>query len=108
MECEHCKNKFKTKSILKNHQKTATYCKVLQQDIGIINIINIKIYRCEFCNKDLSQKIDLQRHYQICKKKEISLIDKNYQIIIDNIEKQNFMIWQKIALNQFLEKFDIE
>ena len=25
-----------------------------------------------------------------------------------DIEKQNFMIWQKIALNQFLEKFDIE
>ena len=105
MECQHCKNKFKTKSILKNHQNTATYCKIIQQDIGIINI---KIYRCEFCNKDLSQKIDLQRHYQTCKKKDIFNLDKNYKTMIAIIEKQNILFTEQYEQKLFFLKDELK
>jgi hypothetical protein len=102
MECQHCKNVFKTKSILKNHQNTATYCKIIQ------GIINIKIYRCEFCNKDLSQKIDLQRHYQTCKKKDISNLDKNYKDIIAIIEKQNILFTEQYEQKLFFLKDELK
>lgn len=35
MECKYCNNKFKTKSIIRHHQKTAKYCLKIQKDLGL-------------------------------------------------------------------------
>ena len=60
MECKHCKNTFKNKSILQNHIRTAKYCIKIQKKLGLK--IDTVCYLCEYCPKTFTQKIDLQRH----------------------------------------------
>jgi hypothetical protein len=67
MKCNHCGNVFKNNSILKQHQRTAKYCLSLQTTKT--DYLSISTYNCKYCRKTLSQKIDLDRHYVICKKK---------------------------------------
>ena len=89
MECQYCKNIFKTKSILKSHKQNAKYCKKIQEVLGI----EIKyLYNCEFCSKSFSQKIDLQRHYTICKKREVISVENSYKLSFSSENDGNFMI----------------
>ena len=76
MECKYCKKIFKTKSILNHHQKTAKYCLKIQQESGL----KIKeLFKCEYCNKSLSQKVDLERHLITCSVKKEKIITEKYK-----------------------------
>jgi hypothetical protein len=80
MECSYCKKEFSSKSILTNHQKTAKYCLKIQESAGL----NVKfLFKCEFCSKNLSQKIDLERHQLRCLEKKESDFTKKYKDIIN-------------------------
>jgi len=80
MECSYCKKEFFSKSILTNHQKTAKYCLKIQESAGL----NVKfLFKCEFCSKNLSQKIDLERHQLRCLEKKESDFTKKYKDIIN-------------------------
>ena len=68
--CEHCNKEFKNTYVLKNHMKTAKYCLEIQ---GLILNNN---YKCNFCNKNYTQKKDLDRHLSNCIKKIILEKDK--------------------------------
>ena len=84
MKCSYCKNDFSSKSILNYHQKTAKYCLKIQESKGV----EIKyLFQCEFCYKNMSQQIDLERHQIKCSDKKESEITNKYQEII-NIQQQ--------------------
>jgi hypothetical protein len=68
--CEHCNKEFKSTYVLKNHMKTAKYCLEIQ---GLILNNN---YKCNCCNKNYTQKKDLDRHLSNCIKKIILEKDK--------------------------------
>jgi len=70
MNCSFCNNTFSGKSALKKHQKTAKYCLKIQGVKG-------KIYKCEFCSKKYTQKIDLQRHELICAEKKVKQVNNS-------------------------------
>jgi len=59
-ECEHCKNSFKTKSSLNQHQNRAKYCLALRDKQS-------KQYLCEWCDKTFTRQYDLSNHHKICK-----------------------------------------
>ena len=71
MECHYCKNKFTTSKILTTHQKTAKYCIKIQGIKGLT-------FECDFCKKNFTQKVDLERHYTICKNKKTKNIENEY------------------------------
>ena len=80
MECIYCMNSFVSNSILKNHQKTAKYCLKIQKSRGL----DIKfLFKCEFCSKNMSQQIDLERHLIKCSNKKESTIRNRYEEIIN-------------------------
>ena len=69
IKCEYCKKIFSTKSSLNNHQKTAKYCLILQDNEKKINS-----FECEYCKKKYTTKQVFINHVNICKdKKEILL-----------------------------------
>ena len=107
MNCEYCKNEFKTTSSLNNHKNKSKYCLIIQGKIEpkdkILSTKQEKIeeFKCEYCNKILSSKQYLERHMTNCKLKkkrenqnitskinvlEIELNEKNK--IIENLELQ--------------------
>lgn len=98
MECEFCKSNFKNLSILNNHKNTAKYCKKIQESLNI-EITNS--FTCEFCDKKLSQKVDLQRHYLICKKKSEVNIENKYK------ERETYLENQIIFYKSELDKKDL-
>jgi len=82
MVCKYCNNKFKTKSIIGHHQKTAKYC------LKRFRIKSDPLYICIYCQKSLSQKIDLERHHISCKSSKESDIRVKYEKIITGIKTQ--------------------
>ena len=93
MECTYCKNTFKSKSGLRNHQKTARYCLVIQNKDNEIN----EKYKCEGCGKSYSTPFSFGRHKNNClsikynkqyEEKINKLLNKNTQYItqIDMLE----------------------
>ena len=62
--CDYCQKEFINIYILKNHQKTAKYCLVLQGKI------NKKELKCEICEKILSSKQNFDNHTIKCKLKK--------------------------------------
>ena len=66
-ECEFCKTKFKYKSTLKNHIKTAKFCLNIQNKTEVKNTDFI----CEYCNTEFRAKRNLNSHIMICKEKDI-------------------------------------
>ena len=101
MECSYCKKEFSSKSILMNHQKTAKYCLKIQELSGL----NIKfLFKCEFCSKNLSQKIDLERHQIKCLEKKESDITNKYKDII-NRQKQTIKD-QKQTIKELQNKLE--
>ena len=79
MECQFCKNIFSSLNILSTHQKSAKYCIKLQGVKG-------QSFNCDFCTKKFTQKVDLQRHYTICKNKKEQ--ENNYINTIKEKDKQ--------------------
>ena len=85
MKCQHCGNTFKNKSIMSHHQKTAKYCLKLQKDSGL----DVKdLFKCIYCQKSLSQKIDLERHLLSCQVKKEANITYQYEKIISDLKTQ--------------------
>ena len=81
MECQFCKNKFTTIKILTTHQKSAKYCIKLQGVKG-------KSFNCDFCTKNFTQKVDLERHYTICINKRLKDLENEYIYKINEKDKQ--------------------
>lgn len=108
MECEHCHNKFRNNSILKQHQKTAKYCLSIQNKNGTTVL---SLYNCKFCEKSLSQKIDLDRHYLSCKKKSEYNIRNEYETQINNLltkltEKDEIITELKLQVERLTDKIE--
>jgi hypothetical protein len=95
IECKFCKNTFSSSSSLKTHQSSAKYC------IKIQGVEMIKKYNCEYCSKEYTQRIDLNRHIINCKVKNIQEKEetKNTLITAHNkiIEEKNKTI-QELTL----------
>ena len=73
MECDHCKNKFKTQSSLNYHKNNAKYC--LQKR----NQVNIDLV-CKDCKKTFSSKHWFNQHKNKCRV-NIEQIKKYIQLI---------------------------
>ena len=66
MECEFCKNTFKTKDTLRSHQNTTKYCIKLQNRKK-----DIKTYTCASCKRSFTRIESFKRHEKTCKFIEI-------------------------------------
>ena len=85
MECSFCKNTFRTKYLLTNHQKNAKYCLLLQETQSAIIVSDL--LTCEYCNKQFGPT-NLSRHLNTCKIRDKKLIDEKSELIqlkADNI-----------------------
>jgi hypothetical protein len=74
MECDHCKNKFKTQSSLNYHKNNAKYC--LQKR----NQVNIDLV-CKECKKTFSSKHWFNQHKNKCRV-NIEQIKNSYDKIV--------------------------
>ena len=74
MECDHCKNKFKTQSSLNYHKNNAKYC--LQKR----NQVNIDLV-CNECKKTFSSKHWFNEHKNKCRV-NIEKIKNSYDKIV--------------------------
>lgn len=111
--CKYCNKKFVSNSVLKTHIKTAKYCIKIQEEkdseeIGM-NILEEDGFKCDFCDKILNSKRNLEVHQIKCKTKS----NLDYQKIIndnnilkekldkisnDNIEKDKIIFSLKSQL----------
>ena len=62
MECQYCKNTFKNRWSLLNHQKTTKYCLNLQNK----KVTKTDNFKCQFCGLFLSTKQRLNSHIYSC------------------------------------------
>ena len=81
IECKFCRNTFANSSSLKTHQSSAKYC------IKIQGIETIKKYNCDYCLKEYTQKIDLNRHITNCKAKNIQENEETKNALINDLNK---------------------
>ena len=86
MNCEHCKKVFKTKSSLNYHKNKAKYCLSIQEkNTETTNIL----FKCQFCNKNLSSKRNLDSHLNCCsQKKEKERKEQELREINDRIQRE--------------------
>jgi hypothetical protein len=70
MFCEYCNTQFKSTSALNNHKNKAKYCLVIQ---GKIEERKEEIFKCNLCDKILSNKQNLEVHKQKCKGKKCKI-----------------------------------
>lgn len=68
--CNFCNKELSNSGILKAHQKTAKYCLEIQ---GLL--IN-NIFNCDYCNRQYTQKKNLNHHLLSCVEKKIAEKDK--------------------------------
>ena len=120
IKCEFCSKEYTTEKILKNHQKTAIFCKNIQSvsvldpkriqsSSDSLKIDNSLNFKCEHCRDTFTQKITLKQHYERCKirlekiKEENEL--KNQQIISkiqeENEKLKNQLLFIKEELNSY-------
>ena len=64
MECEFCKNTFKSDFNLTTHQRSAKYCLKIQNEINTSLDV---IYKCEFCDILRTSRTNLDLHRIKCK-----------------------------------------
>ena len=90
MECEHCKLILKSKYILKAHLINNKAC------LKIRGLEMNSKFTCKDCNLFFVNKINLNTHLDICKKKELSKdnehkdnIIKEYELKLQTKEKEN-------------------
>jgi hypothetical protein len=70
LKCQFCENNFKTKGVLKSHQKTTKYCLKLQNKDLETSFI------CSGCDSKFTQKINLNNHTRVCSLFESDLLKK--------------------------------
>jgi hypothetical protein len=86
--CEFCNKEFCKKSVLKLHQKTASYCLEIQKKNNILDIqVETKKLNCEHCDKEFSSTRYLNQHVLKCKKK-IAKINNQTKENIENMKKE--------------------
>ena len=94
MECQYCKNTFKTKYLLSLHQKNAKYCLLIQETQAVS--IDSELLTCKYCNKNFSS-CSLSKHLNTCKIKDKKYIEElEYKLI----EFKKEIIELKSALNE--------
>ena len=67
MECKYCSKTFLNNTKLNRHQSTSKTCIALQN-----GEVEIKLYECNYCKKQLTSKQNLTYHTNICKIKKQS------------------------------------
>lgn len=104
MECQYCKNIFKTKDGLRNHQRKAQYCLKLREDT------TVEQYECKFCNKSFNRNYTLIRHQESCSNKKLSEKDEEINQLKDRIkELENKLLkassrpTNKIEINTYIQ-----
>jgi hypothetical protein len=86
--CEFCNKEFCKKSVLKLHQKTASYCLEIQKKNNLLDIqVETKKLNCEHCDKEFSSIRYLNQHVLKCKKK-IAKINNQTKENIENMKKE--------------------
>jgi len=97
MNCEHCNTIFKTKSALNYHKNNAKYCLTIQKEKNetVVVVVKEKKFKCEYCEKVLSNKQNLLYHINCCYKKK----DKELNELKERSEKE---------LNELKERSDRE
>lgn len=101
MNCEFCKNVFKTKYVLKNHQKRAKYCLIKQKNLG--RKIVTDFYKCEYCSQEMASD-HKSRHLKSCKIRCVKINDEKVANIII-LEKNNMYLKLELAVkNKELEE----
>ena len=101
MECEYCKNSFKTKSSLVFHQKSTKYCLEIQGKTASNK------YICEFCDKEFIVKISWQRHIETHDEDHLKCKEKINYLEAQNLAKDDIIIELKEnvrRLERVLEK----
>jgi hypothetical protein len=97
MECQYCKNKFKTKSILITHQKRAKYClKIRDKDVS-------RDFVCE-CSHAYTSKENLESHIKSCKIYAVSENTKYKNNEISNLKGQ--LAEQKQTIKDLQDKLE--
>lgn len=71
MNCENCNKTYATKYTLAKHQKQ---CQNKEQ--GQNSEEQHKVFKCEFCNKELGSKRRFEGHIDICKEQKTGFIEK--------------------------------
>lgn len=82
--CEFCEKMFSTKGNLLHHQRTAKYCKSLQNVKNTQNKLIIEKnnkYKCSFCSKDFTSNQNFTQHIKICQIKKDSIISSQEKLI---------------------------
>lgn len=102
MECEHCKNTFKTKTSLNRHQKTAIYCLKLQGK-------EYSKYKCINCDRSFQRLCILENHKRICigrnpEIREYEEIVKRYEEKLK--EKDIQLLKQENTIKELQEKIE--
>jgi len=99
IQCEFCKNKFRSKSNLSHHQKKAKYCLKIQGKI------ENAIFRCDGCEKILSSKKRLIGHQSICVpyQKKLWLNEEKEKLNIIVISKDKIILNQKKLIKELKE-----
>jgi len=80
IECKFCNNKFKSKQVLKIHQKTAKYCLKIQG----VNFF----FECKDCKKKLTTKYRLSSHKESCIPYQIRIKTEEKDIIISSLKEK--------------------
>lgn len=75
MECQYCKQIFRTHSSLNNHQKTAKYCLKLR------GYINPKGKFTCLCEADFTSKYSLENHKLKCTQYSTEVVELRQQVI---------------------------
>ncbi len=93
--CKFCKNEYSTSSVLSYHQKTTGFCLKIQNSLNkeeenkTIITNNNSLVKCEYCNKDFSNKFKLSSHLNICKEKELKNIKKEFELKLEEVKKES-------------------
>jgi len=95
--CLYCVKNFYDKSTLIKHQKTSKQCIKIQLEKEPDKVIKTKIFKCDFCVKELSTKYRLECHINICKIRKKQIEDEKKQL--QNIKK----IEKETINNQLME-----
>lgn len=95
--CEFCKNTFTTKSYLNYHQKKAKYCIEIQGKTATI-------FKCKYCDKNLSSEKRLNTHYDICNSYSSQNIKKMYDEKL--VEKNKIIAEQKQTIRELQDKLE--
>jgi len=91
--CKYCKKEFSYQKTLLNHQKTAKYCIKIQQALKEVgnntDLIDIKNFNCEYCDKIFTSKSNLHKHTLVCVNRFESIINEKDSIILNKDCKIN-------------------